>query len=964
MNEQIKQSILSGFIDRTTPSMPQYQPRLLVNDHRRGMKVLTSIQKELMSSTEFIFSVAFITNSGLSTIIQQLLHALEAGNRGTMITTDYLNFTDPRALARLLELTEQYPNLKVYISTQELFHSKGYIFKYNNHRKVIIGSSNLTQTALTETLEWNMLFTSLDHGSIVEQIDHEVQVAIDRSVPLTQEWLDSYEVIYKKSTLQRLYHEEAPIEVPLMHEERVDVSKPIYTNSMQSNALRALDKLRDSNENKALIVSATGTGKTYLAAFDVRNFRAKKLLFVVHREQIAKEAMRSFKHILGKTVSYGLYTGNTQNQSSDYLFATIQTISKSDHYEKFSRDYFDYIIMDEAHHSSAESYQRILNYFTPKFLLGMTATPERTEGFNVYELFGYNIAYEIRLQEALQERLLCPFHYYGISDIKVENEVLSDTSTFSMLVSEERVKHIVHQTKFYSYSGNRVKGLMFCSRVEEARELSFRLNEHGLRTVALSGANTQEERELAIYRLTKENNNPLDYILTVDIFNEGVDIPDINQVVLLRPTQSAIIFIQQLGRGLRKAPNKEYVVIIDFIGNYKNNFFIPMALSGDRSLNKDELKKYLISGNSTIPGSSTVNFEEVVAQRIFESIKRTNLSTRAFLKKEYSDLKYKLGRIPTIQDFYLHGSIDPQVIFRYRRNYHDFLLAIGEVTFALQDSEVKFLNLLSQHLSNGKRCDELLVLKHVILHGSSDVNQLLTEKHVSKESIHSAIRVLTLDFFNNLEKKSLGFVPYVYLQEDIIYPTETLLTILQNSYVKEFALDVIDYGLHVYEDDYKERMDDAFVLYEKYTRKDYCRLRQWNKDESATIFGYTVKQHSTPIFVTYHKEDHIADSTKYNDHFINHNTFSWMTRSRVRIDSKEVLLLQKYEELNMKIDLFIKKDDSEGTDFYYLGKVEPTHFTETTITIDKEANKVAPIVNIQFNMMEPVHEDIYDYLLK
>ena len=283
---------------------------------------------------------------------------------------------------------------------------------------------------------------------------------------------------------------------------------------------------------------------------------------------------------------------------------------------------FDCIILDEAHHSSADSYQKIMRYFKPKLWLGMTATPDKRDdneaGRNIYEIFHYQIAYEIRLQQAMEENMLCPFHYFGISDISVvEDKTVKagklSTRDFNQLVCDERVKHIIEQAEYYGYSGERVKGLVFCSRIEESKELSHKFNEAGYRTISLNGDASEEERAEAFERLAMDENDaagdrqPLDYIFSVEILNEGVDIVEVNQVIMLRPTESPIVFIQQLGRGLRKAEGKEYVVILDFIGNYTNNFMIPVALSGDRTYNADTIRRYVISGNSTIPGASTID---------------------------------------------------------------------------------------------------------------------------------------------------------------------------------------------------------------------------------------------------------------------------------------------------------------------------------------------------------------------
>ena len=318
-----------------------------------------------------------------------------------------------------------------------------------------------------------------------------------------------------------------------------------------------------------------------------------------------------------------------------------------------------------------------MRYFKPKFWLGMTASPD-TNQYDIYSIFDHHIAYEIRLQQALEEDLLCPFHYFGITDLEIDGKVFDDSAgvkNFSNLISDARVDYVIDKANYYGFSGERVKGLIFCSRKDEAKELSRKFNERGLRTEVLTGEDDQTRRETVIARLTDDEDvdNQLDYIFTVDIFNEGVDIPEINQVIMLRPTQSPVVFIQQLGRGLRKFEGKEYVVILDFIGNYMNNFMIPIALSGDRSYNKDAMRRYIREGARVIPGSSTIHFDEISKRRIYASIDTARTNDMKLLKESYTTLKYKLGRIPTIRDFKEFGAIDVTKIFEKCGSYYGFL---------------------------------------------------------------------------------------------------------------------------------------------------------------------------------------------------------------------------------------------------------------------------------------------------
>ena len=302
-----------------------------------------------------------------------------------------------------------------------------------------------------------------------------------------------------------------------------------------------------------------------LLLFAARELEFKRVLFLVHRNQIAKQALKSYRKVFDGKVSMGMVTGKYQNYDADFVFATVQTMSKEEILKKYKKDHWDLIIIDEAHHSSADSYKKIMDYFTPNLWLGMTATPDKRddnlEGRNIYEIFNHQIAYEIRLQNAMEEDLLCPFHYFGITDLEVIADAGKSSEekveNFRYLTSDERVYNVMQQAEFFGYSGDRVKGLIFCSRIDEARELSSKFNEKGWRTLVLSGGDSEAVRSAAIERLAgDEAEDALDYIISVDIFSEGVDIPEINQVIMLRPTESPIIFIQQLGRGLRKTKIK------------------------------------------------------------------------------------------------------------------------------------------------------------------------------------------------------------------------------------------------------------------------------------------------------------------------------------------------------------------------------------------------------------------------
>ena len=675
--DELNKALHTSFIDKSFPSNKDLRPKLFFNDYKRRMNLAFEITKRLKECDYFEFSVAFISESGLAVLKQILLNLKEKGVRGRIITSTYLGFNAPKMFKQLLSFT----NIEVRIFEQEHcgFHPKGFIFHTGDHRDIIVGSSNLTQTALESNQEWDLFFTSHENGELASQVSNEFDIQWELSTPLTNEWIESYKETYVKP----------------VRPASVQSSKTIKPNKMQEEALKSLKNLRDNNKDKALLISATGTGKTFLSAFDVKRFKPKRLLFVVHRRNIAEAALRSFKYLI-PNVSMGIFSGNTKETDSDFIFSTIQTIHKKEYREMFERDAFDYIIIDEVHRAGAQSYQDIVDYFKPKFLLGMSATPERSDDFDIYEMFDHNIAYEIRLIQAMEYNLLCPFHYYGITDMTIDGIEIDDKSEFNILTSELRVDYIIEKINEYGYSGDRIHGLIFCSRKDECEKLSQLFNMRGYKTIALTGDSSEEMRQKAIDSLESNDENSLDYIFTVDIFNEGIDIPKVNQVVMLRPTESAIVFVQQLGRGLRKNDSKEYVVIIDFIGNYEKNFLIPVALSGQTNYNKDSLRQFVCEGSLITPGASTIQFDQITEKRIYQSIDAANFTQVRLIKDSYKQLKEKLGRIPRLKEFEQYGAIDVQLMFQNKSLgcYHTFLSKYEK------DYHIHFSTLEEKYLQN------------------------------------------------------------------------------------------------------------------------------------------------------------------------------------------------------------------------------------------------------------------------
>ncbi|OKL37507.1 DUF3427 domain-containing protein [Domibacillus mangrovi] len=956
--QNLEASLYKGFVDQNADKSGSYKPELLVNNTKKNENVLMSLLAELENSESFIFSVAFITESGLATLKSHLLDLKQKGINGRILTSTFLNFNQPKVFKELMKIT----NVEVRLTNLEGFHSKGYIFNHKTHYSLIVGSSNLTAHALKVNYEWNVKLTSHGNGEIVHHFKNQFEQVWEDAQPLTEQWIEHYEKTYTQLIGSKIMDQ--VIELPTPYQTNsIEQSLKVVPNKMQEVALNEIQAVREAGNKKGLVISATGTGKTYLSAFDVRRFAPKRMLFIVHREQILNKAKSDFKRVLGGIdEEFGILSGTNKQTDAKYLFATIQTISKKETLNQFDREAFDYILIDEVHKAGAASYLKVIDYFNPQFFMGMTATPERTDDFNIYELFDYNIAYEIRLQEALEEDMLCPFHYFGVTDIEYNGESIDDTTILSKLVTEERVNHIIEKVQYYGFSGEKVKGLIFCSRKEEAEKLSLVLNEKGLSTVALTGDHSQEERA---QRVNELENGILDYILTVDIFNEGIDIPSINQVVMLRQTESSIIFIQQLGRGLRKHDSKDFVTVIDFIGNYKNNYLIPIALSGDKSQNKDNIRRR-IKDTTYIKGVSTVNFEEIAKKKIFKAINDSQLTTLKILKEAYIELKNKMGKVPYLYEFVTNYSIDPVVIVERFSNYHQFLLKMNEAIPLLTDYENKVLTMLSLEVLNGKRKHELILLELLLnqeqVPYDAYLDLLIESKcRVDPAVITSVQRIFDLSFFTQNSKKKYGDHPIVTLDEKKSFAFNEFIQerLKLSTLFKKLVEDVVKSGK---EKSMFYQCDQPLTLYEKYSRKDVCKLLDWNSDESSTIYGYKIKFDTCPIFITYHKSDEIEASVNYGDEFINQEVLKWYTRSNRTLNSAEVQRIIEAEEKNIDLHIFVKKDDDEGSDFYYLGKAVPDKNTVQQAKMKDKNGKELPVVHMNMVMEQPIDYKLYKYI--
>ena len=531
---------------------------------------LEKIKDCLRHCNSFSFSVSFIKKAGLVLLYKDIEAAVERGCVARLITSTYQNFTDIESLKSFYALMNRCPNFQCHLDyecfhdsgyTTLGYHSKGYLFEYDDYTEVIVGSSNITRYALLKNIEWDVVVRD---EAVYQQAMAEFE----------DKWAATHLL---NSEIINLYANKLNFAIERWDMDYDLSAANVKPNFMQRKALKELNRYRAVGTGRALVVAAAGSGKTYLAAFDALNFNPKRLLYIVHEGSILKKSLEIFQDVFGSNVTYGIYSGSHKESDADFVFATNITMSKT--LELFRKDEFDYIIIDECHHATAETYKKIIAYFEPEFLLGLTATPERMDNQDVFDMFDQNVPYELRLRDAIINDLVVPFKYYGIRDQLVDYGLSTkeEYRLLAQMANDEHCDFIAAQIEQHRPNG-KLKALAFCRNVTHARMMCEVMGER-YHTAYLTGRNDIGER-IRAYNDLQSDSADLEILFTVDILNEGVDIPGVNMVLFLRPTESSTIFIQQLGRGLRKYNNKSYVTVLDFIGNsYKRSVQIAFALS-------------------------------------------------------------------------------------------------------------------------------------------------------------------------------------------------------------------------------------------------------------------------------------------------------------------------------------------------------------------------------------------------
>lgn len=926
--DALRNAILNGLYDRHYRGHELLAPTLLSNQGAGPLWL--SLRQELLTCRSFTWAVAFITPDMLVPFKVVMADLAAADVRGTIITGDYLGFNSPRVFAELLKI----PNLTVRIATGAGFHAKGYLFDHGDYQTAYVGSANFTRSALLKNTEWVLRVSSATNAALTTQLHSQLAALMTTSRPLDQQWLADYRARWVK---------------PVRPQQRAKNDHlPVTPNAMQRAALAELRALVRDGAHRGLVVSATGTGKTYLGAFAVKEYQPRRFLYVVHREQIARKSLASFRRVIGGPASdYGMLTGDQHDWAAKYLFATVQTLSQPAVLKRLAATRFDYILIDEAHRVAAPSYRRVMDHFRPQFWLGMTATPDRPDNQDVYAAFDYHLAYEIRLQDALTAGMLAPFHYVGVQDyVTPDGERVDETTNLHRLVATARVRYVLKQLDYYGYCGQQARGLVFCSRQQETRALAKKFTTAGHPARALTNTDSSARRQAVVDQLVA---GQLEYIVTVDLFNEGVDIPSLNQIIMLRNTQSAIVFLQQLGRGLRKYPGKDYVTVIDFIGNYKNNYLIPLALNHDTSRSLDQAR-----AETRLPGIigvSTINFDRVATDQILDSLAQTKLDVMRNLRQSYRELQNKLGRVPYLLDFYRYGSTAPQVFAANNRlaHYGDFLAKMGE-TVTLSRYESQVLSFVTKELLNGKRPHELLLLDELIKHGACPAARLQARWRAAGAYDTTAVResvlaVLSLRFFDvkagkTTKKAQYGNHPLVETVSGSyrLFP-KLRAALTGNQQFKRLLTDAVTTGLALTAE---YDPGQLFTPYQRYDRRDVCRLLNWPLDVSAPLYGYRVADGECPIFITYRKGDHDQRNAVYDNELRNGQSLRWYTRSPRHLDSPEVRKLLAGVSAGrpaVTLRLFMKRSDAAGKQFYYLGtaQIDPASVHEELIGPKKKA---------------------------
>ena len=811
----------------------EYGTDALTGGQDKRMYLYYQLLNSLKRADSVDIVVSFLMESGVRMLLGELDNALKRGAKIRILTGNYLGITQPSALYLIKHKLGEQVDLRFYNEKNRSFHPKSYMFHYKDYSTIYIGSSNISKSALTSGIEWNYRFSSktdshnyekfyntfldlFEHHSVVIDDDELKRYSKNWHRPAVSKDLDRYDLQDNEAT------------------NNIALFEP---RGAQIEALCALENTRAEGAGRALVQAATGVGKTYLAAFDSKAY--ERVLFVAHREEILKQAAQSFKNVRNSD-DYGFFDGESKCTDKSMIFASVATLGRSEYLNNkyFASDYFNYIVIDEFHHAVNDQYQRIVNYFKPQFLLGLTATPERMDGRNIYEICDYNVPYEISLKEAINKGMLVPFHYYGIFDDTDYSRLHIVRGRYDEKELNETYIGNVHRYeliyKYYCKYGSR-QALGFCCSKEHAREMAREFSSRGIPSVAVfsdaSGEYT-EKRNVAIQKLKK---GEIRAIFSVDMFNEGVDITSVDMVMFLRPTESPIVFLQQLGRGLRKCRGKEFLTVLDFIGNYEKAGRVRFLLEGKSDMYREGRH---LSDTLRFPDDCMVDFDLKLID-LFTEMDRKHLKLKDQVINEYFRVKDLLGKRPTRLDLftYMDDNIYETAITHSKDNpfkrYLEFLNDLGE----LSQIEVEFYKGIGREFisllenTNMSKVYKMPVL--MAFYNNSDVLMEVSEKQLLsswKEFFSTGTNWKDLDKNMTLQKykdisdkdhlKKILAMPVHFLLESgkgffvknddvALGLREELRPLIDNPVMIRQMKDVIDYRtMDYYQRRYRERQNE------------------------------------------------------------------------------------------------------------------------------------------------------------
>ena len=908
-------------------------------------KFIDRILENLRDCNEFLFSVSFIKKAGLVLLINDIKAALSRGARGKIITSTYQNFTDVKSLEFFLNLMNSYDSFDCHLDFESFhddgymtigYHSKGYYFSFEKDSELIIGSSNITRHALLKNVEWDLVVRDTKDNPVFKQMMSEFQ----------EKWFDTFaldrDIILKYKNKLNYAIERWDMD----YDSAVENVNPNY---MQRKALKELNRCRAMGIRKALIVAAAGSGKTFLAAFDARNFNPERLLYIVHEGSILQKSLDTFQKVFGNLVEYGIYNKEYNERDADFIFAGNIKLSQS--LELFDRNQFDYIILDECHHATADSYKKIIEYFNPEFLIGLTATPERMDNEDVFELFDENVPFELRLRDAIINDLVVPFHYYGIRDSLVDYGLTKsqERKMISQLATEEHCGFI--RDKIEEYRTNRkLKALAFCRNITHARMMAEELGKY-YHTAYLTGKNTVGER-ICAYNDLQDDGKGLEILCTVDILNEGVDIPGCNMVLFLRPTESSTIFIQQLGRGLRKYNDKPFVTVLDFIGNsYKRSVQIAFAMGSlsENFVMEKRLMQSLVRDNFSALGLGKygvdIQFDKESQQEIIEYIDKENFNSLCYLKQDYYNFKKYINSefSPRHMDF-LNNDCAPDLMrfFQIKINgrktecYYSFLQGIEEENLPVfTEDQIYFIKYVST------------LLPLVRLHEYVVIRTLLSGPIYEKK-----LRSVLFSEIPNCTDDEVDHTIWIMLKKGAIKTEfERLsLNLTIDEQISEYIDDLLEYGVTQYENSYKNA--EKFILWHNY-RMDQVQLK-FLKNPDHNQKGTYFYGDEAVVFASLKKDASVEERLAYKDMFLTPKTFQWECENNISNRDLNELRMCKY------VHLFIRKVNEEHgitLPFTYVGEGRFTNERKQE-KIDSKTGKQ----NVTYLYDIPMREELPDYL--